>query len=159
MLPENLVLTIMSTSITGAGLVLAIYALIRPITQILEKRAESYKQSVTDLKEKSKSLGKRTDKELDEMKTIVDEIKEKKTPPYYTGLGILLPFLGYIASALFACLWVLDWNKLIIDFGLPWLWGLSTFIFLMVGIVVIGDIYEVTKHEYDRLLRTKEARN
>ena len=153
MLSQEIVLALLQASITGAGLVLAVYALIIPIsTKILESRAKTLFESLEEFKEESKKIGtKISDDELEYLKELADKIMERRSFPTYLSSGILLSFLGYTVSTLFSMWWLLEWNKPTMDEWLPIIFGGSTLLFLAVGSLSIKDIYYVMKKEFDEI--------
>ena len=157
MLSQDFVLTLLQTSVTGAGLVLAVYALIIPIASRLFKlRAETLtelKEEITKISEKLDTKDTEdTQKRISRLTTISEELSEKISFPDYLSWGILLTFIGYIASTLMCIQWLVNPSAPItehIDSWLPPIFVATTIIFLIVGIVSINDIYSVMKREFE----------
>lgn len=157
MLSQILVLALLQASVTGAGLVLAVYALIIPIaTKLFKSRAENLaglREEIAKISEKLDTKDtKDTQKRISRLKTISEELSEKISFPSYLSWGILLTFVGYIASTLMSVQWLANPNATIsehIDQWLPTVFGVTTFVFLIVGIVSIKDIYSVMKKEFE----------
>ena len=153
MIDENIALALLQSSVTGAGLILAVYALLIPIAgQIFERRAKELKENIELYKKESGNIdGKITDKKIQKIRDSLDNIGSKTTPPEYMRIGIMISFIGYIISIFMSLWWLLDWNKPIMDGGLPSIFGVTTFVFLIVGVISIKDIYSVFTKEYEKL--------
>ncbi len=158
LLNENLVLALLQASITGAGLILAVYALLIPVArQIFEGRILELKQAIEKYRKESEKVDEKiTDEKIQAIKESLDEIKGKSTPPTYMGSGMMLSFLGYVLSILMSFWWLLDWEKQTMDQWLPLSFGGATIVFLVVGLIAIKDIYLVLKEEYEHLKFTIE---
>ena len=162
MLNENIVLGLLQASITGAGLVLTVYALLIPVArQIFQNRTSELKQFLEHYKKESKKLeekiskGKIPSQTTQEIKVYLYLIERKMGLPDYMRKGMLSCFIGYISSVLMSLLWLLDWYKPMMDAFLPWFFMMATFAFLLVGINAIIDIYLVFKKEYDDSLKSE----
>jgi hypothetical protein len=106
MLPESLVLTLLQASITGAGLVFAVYALIVPLSRrLFEYRAREIHDGMEELKKKVSKVGTQiSQRELDEMKEVLESIDKRKDFPVYLGAGVAAIFSFYVLST-FMCVW------------------------------------------------------
>jgi len=94
MLTETMVLVILQVSITGAGLIMAIYALITPVarsmfTERVELRKKK-KEEFDKIKKKISSNSQNSD--FKRLETLASEIKKIKTFPKYLGFGVSLVF-------------------------------------------------------------------
>jgi len=78
MLSETIVSAFLETSITGAGLVLAVYALVTPISEkIFTKRADKLRHLLDDFeKEKSKITADAPNRDFKHLKELRDNIEE-----------------------------------------------------------------------------------
>jgi len=147
---ENIALALLQSSITGAGLVLTVYALLTPILRTLfEKRAKELKDSIEAYRKKSETISTEIkEKEIREIRRLLSKIEEKRKLPGYMNLGIMFSFLLYIISV-FLSLWSLfDLNMLV---STIWSFILATIIFLLTGVSVIIDIYSAFRDEYKSL--------
>ena len=153
MLSQDFVLTLLQASITGAGLVLAVYALIIPLSRrIFGYRAEALYEELQELKERVREtdIHVSTD-ELSELKTLLESIEERQAFPTYLSWGAGTTFFFYVVSTFMGVWWVLEWQKPIMDSWLPVVFGFSTFLFLLVGLVSINDIRKIMKSEFEDL--------
>jgi len=155
---ETLVSTIVTASITGAGLLIAIYALITPISsKILEKRVDLLKKK----KEKFDKIKDRIDSEsskddIDKLKTLATEIKEIKTFPRYLGPLVAIDLVLFTMNVLFGSIWLLS----VVETQLYFLVGLfvvAVFGFLAVCVYAIQDVYSAMQGEFEDLKKQKEA--
>lgn len=150
MLSDSLVQSILQASLTGAGLVLAIYTLILPISEkLFEKRAKDLADTISEVKFKLDEVETTTtSEELDELRKSISEIEEKIGLPQYLGVGIGLTFSGFIVSCLMSIWWNIGYNFDFMDNNLPKVFGFTVALFLLIGIITIKDIYEILKTKY-----------
>jgi len=154
MLSENFVLALLQASITGAGLVLAIYTLILPLSRrFLEERARMTLESLEKLKQKVGEIKIETPIDTKKLEALVNEFQTRQTYPAYLSLGIAVTFFGYIASALMSVGWILseDRASTFYDQWLSLVFVGSTFLFLIIGILSINDINQTMKKEFEKL--------
>ena len=155
MLNQEIVLTLLQTSITGAGLVLAFYALIVPLL----RRLFEYKvHTIVDLTQKFMQSAKDIQpnvKELDKLKELAYKISDVQDIPAYLRYGVGFTFLGYIFCILMSYSWVVNYLQTTID---PWLsltFILTTVVFF-VGLIGIKDIHNIMKIEFEDLKKKAE---
>lgn len=148
MLSENIVLTILKASISGAGLILAVYALILPISsRLFGMRTEDLISDAKRLVEGVSSVST-----IDELDVILESYKStyrNKGMPSYMGIGIGITFFGFIASSLMAHWWLIEYNKEYMETNLTNLFGFTIIMFGLIGILVIKDIHSILKAEYE----------
>lgn len=160
MMTETLASTILQASITGAGLIIAIYALITPIARrIFEERVELHRKKKKQFdKIKEKINEESSDKDFKRLKTLAAEIKGIKIFPRYLGVGVIMVFSFYIITALYAVGWLMSpsLEEFGWDYTLVTLFIFSTFGFLGVGYSAIIDVYRAMRMEYEQLKKEKE---
>lgn len=159
MLTETIASAILMASITGAGLVLTIYALITPISsKMFQKRIEllqKKKQKFDELKGKINSES--SDKDFKQLKELRSEIREVKAFPKYLGVGILLVFVLYIITTLSSTLWLSTPSRhpiqelYVVGFFLA-----ATFGFLAVGVVTVFDVSRTMIAEFEEMKKQQE---
>lgn len=145
----------MGASLTGAGLILAVYSLILPRSQrILQQRAEKLVNGIEELRKRTKDLSTVTStKEIEEMQTQIKELAEKINLPEYLGIGVGLTFLAFIVSLFMSIWWNIGWNFEYMDKNLPTAFGGAVFLFFLVGMTTVKDIYSSLKQEYQEQKR------
>ena len=138
-LDPELVGKLLQASITGAGLVLAVYGLILPLApEILRKRAKSVAES-------KEAIRRALDEDLSKVKPLAEEIESKRVLPAILGLGIGATFCLYCVSALLTWDWSLYFRyELLVEFAV-FLFGVATIIFLGVGLLIIYTITSLLK--------------
>jgi|GEM_PF-2255927 len=162
---ETVVSTFLVASITGAGLVLAIYALITPISEkIFRERARKLSDLLEEFaKERTKisadSSNKDFNKDFKNLKNLKKEIEQYKIFPRYLSFGILLTFFLFMMEA------IIDWTWLIAP---PKTSGISVegafFIvavisFLLIGVFTISEIFDTMRKEFEDIKKKqKEAK-
>ena len=153
MLSQDFVLALLQASITGAGLVLAIYTLILPLSRrFLEERARMTLESLEKLKQKVGEIEIETPIDTKKLEALVNEFQTRQTYPSYLSLGIAVTFFGYIASALMSVGWILseDRASTFYDQWLSFVFVGSTFLFLIIGLLSINDISQTMKKEFEK---------
>jgi uncharacterized membrane protein (DUF485 family) len=162
MLTETVVSTILQASITGAGLIIAIYALITPIMdKIFKERVrlhEKKKQEFDKLKEKIDAESSKK-KDFERLTTLSKEIKGIKMFPRYLGVGVLIVFICYMFAATFAYSWLMmsqPARTSVLEFWIVLFFGFSMIGFLIVGMYTIFDVYRAMKGEFEKVKKEKE---
>ena len=161
MLSQELVLALLQASITGAGLVLAVYALIIPLSRrFFSFRAGEIHEELEELKERVRETDTRISaNELSELKAMVESIKERQGFPAYLSSVAGATFFLYLASILMSVWWILEWNKPTFDSWLPYAFGIATFLFLLIRIASFKDISQTMKREFEELKEKVEEAN
>lgn len=162
MLLESHVLALLQASITGAGLVLAVYALIIPLSRkIFSYRAKAIHEELEELKARIREADARvSSNELKKLKIIVESIEERRGFPTYLSWGAGLTFFGYAVSALMSFFWIADFNKPTVDPWLAFTFFVSTILFILLGLVSINDISQTMKREFEHLKeKVEEAKS
>lgn len=113
MLSETSVQAFLGASISGAGLILAVYTLFTPIaSRFFEYRANKMCKTLSEFKEEASKKGADiSEKEMEKLENLLGDIKTLQSMPSYLTLGINLSFLGYVASALLAVGWILNFEN------------------------------------------------
>lgn len=155
---ETAVSALLTASITGAGLVLAIYALIIPITRrFFSYRAKDLHEQLQELKEKIHETDTCVSQDdLAEMKTTLENIGERQSVPSYLGFGAGLTFFGYMVATLLSFLWLIEYNQSTVASYLPFTFFISTIFFLLLGLFSIKDISGTMKREFEDLKQKVE---
>ena len=163
MLTDEVVTAIMTSSITGAGLVIAFYALIaRMSDRIFSNKLDQLEERRHELKEirsqpesfSEKNL-KKTSKRLDDLS---DEINSIKEFPRYLGWGVIADFLLFLATAFFCFAYLFSAENTITknDFVIIFLFLGALFVFMVVGVYGIFDILETISTHFEKLKEKKE---
>jgi len=162
MLTETVVSTILQASITGAGLVIAIYALITPIMhKIFEERVKLHdkkKKEFDKLKEKINAESSKK-KDFERLTTLSKEIKEIKMFPRYLGVGVFLVFVCYIFATTFAYSWLITSQParaFALELWILLFFGISMIGFFIVGMYTIFDVNRAMRGEFEKVKKEKE---
>jgi hypothetical protein len=160
MLSEIAVSTFMVASITGAGLILAIYTLFTPMShRIFEERVERLDVWIKKFEDlRTKLTADSTDKQLNQLKLYKKRINETKGIPWYFGAGVILSFMALMASALFSGLWLsntavrTDNNEAaMVGFLLT-----GFVIFTFVSLFIVTEVYETMKKDFDEIKQKRK---
>jgi len=161
-LSETTVSTILTASVTGAGLVLAVYTLIIPLSRrFFSYRAEEIQEEIQELKERVHETDARISQdELSELKSMLESIEERQAFPTYLGWGAGLTFFSYVVSTFLNFFWLIDYNKPTADSWIPFTFLVSTIFFLLLGLFSIKDISRTMKREFEDLKeKVEEAKS
>jgi uncharacterized membrane protein (DUF485 family) len=156
---ETLLSTVVQIGVTGAGLVLAIYALIIPLSRkMFSRRARDLHDDIQKFKDKCENLTPQATKQLKQLQDLADSIKETRRFPRYLTIGVLLVFMLYIALALFGSFALFNPinNTPQSDFIIAILFILATVSFMFLGGLTIGDISWTMKKEYEEIKKQIE---
>lgn len=160
MLTESFVSTVIQISITGAGLILAIYALVAPLSRrIFKERARILESKIQEFEElRSHITPESSKKDIDNLKKLKVEIEEIKIFPRYLGIGVTLTFLCYMFSLIAASGWLAnplsrtpDNEAFIII-----LFTVSNVLFLIVGLLTIFEVFTVMKKEFEKIKKKQK---
>lgn len=160
MLSETLVSTCLEVSITGAGLVLAVYALVTPLSEkIFARRAEQLEHLLKDFeKEKSRITPDAANKDFKHLLQLRDNIGEIKIFPRYLSYGILTSFGVFIFSALADFAWLANTKNQVPENDLyiiiPFL--IAIFLFFAIGVLTIGEIFRTMKKEFEDIKKKQK---
>jgi len=156
---EALLSTVVQIGVTGAGLVLAIYALIIPLSRrMFSRRARDLYDDIQKFKDKRENLTPEATKQLKQLQVLADSIKETRRFPRYLTLGVLLVFFLYMTIALFGFFALFNPinNTPQNDFIIAILFLSATVAFMFLGALTIGDISWTMKKEYEEIKKQIE---
>lgn len=165
-LSETLISTILATSVTTAGLILAIYALLTPIfRKIVETRRTllAHKKAEFD-KQKKRIESSGSTNEIKKLEVLKSEIDEVGTFPPFFGDSVLLSFLFCTISFLVAL--IVFFFQIIIQTDtavdavatmlMVILFLTGCFLFFGVGVYTIVQISRVLRQEWATLIEEKK---
>ena len=160
MLVETTVSTILQSSITGAGLVLAVYTLISPLSRrIFKERAKLLHQKIEEFKkQRDKIKLESSDKEIQNLRKLKKEIKGIKIFPRYMGIGMALTFALYMFSVIAAIGWFTNpsahtpYQELSIIAS----FALANILFLIFGLFTMGEVFVTMKQEFEEIKKKQE---
>lgn len=155
---ETLISTILTASIAGAGLVIAVYALIVPISsKIFERRLDVLKRRLKQFDDvKTQTTPEEVAKDTKTLKTLAGEIKELKAFPRYLGPLVFMDFVLFSITALYSLFWFLGTSEDIQAYVIVAFFTISILLFAAVGMGAIIDVYGSMKREFEQLRKEKE---
>ena len=160
MLSEAILSAIVQSGITGAGLVLAIYALIIPISRrMFIYRAELLRDQIKLFEQQRKNLTpEATNKEFKRLRQMAGSIKETKSFPKYLSYGVSFTFTFYMLSAFIAFLALTSSTQLTAESELVIvsIFIIANSLFIFIGGSTIIDITLTMKREYDGIKQKLE---
>ena len=160
MLSETIVTSFLEASITGAGLVLAVYALVTPLSEkIFARRTDKLEHLLEDFeKGKNKITADASNKDFKRLLELRDSIGEIKIFPRYLSYGILGTFSAFIFSALVDFVWLPNKNSQVPENDpiviIPFL--IAIILFLFIGVLTIIDISSTMKKEFEDIKKKQK---
>jgi hypothetical protein len=160
MLSELGVSVILEASITGAGLVLAVYALLTPLSsRIFNRRVEKLEEKIKEFDETKNKISSESDLEIEKLKNLQSEIKEFKIMPVYFRMQyILAPFMLFLFSVALASGYLESFgtSNAIYDFAVYWTFALAIATFFAIGIAAIIGTHVVMKEEFESIKKKQK---
>lgn len=159
MLDVNFISVMLSASITGAGLILAVYGIISPLAgRLAQNRLEKFRKSWSSLEDSLEVIKKSEYKpeDFEKAKEKINEVEQIKALPSYFGRMILASFLGYIVTSVL-CVWYFmertffSYTKDQYIQVIPWIFIASTMLFGYVGFKSIQEIIEIISKEFKNI--------
>lgn len=156
---ETLISTLLTASITGAGLVIAIYALITPLSsKIFKRRLETLRKRLRQFEAvKAQTTPEGVSKDAKILKTLAGEIRDMKTFPLYLGPLVLADFVFFALTAFFSMAWFIGNREETGVYPVIVSFGISVLLFILVGAGSIIDVYGSMKREFEQLKKEREA--
>jgi uncharacterized membrane protein (DUF106 family) len=159
MLTETFLSTVVVVGVTGAGLVLAIYALIIPISRrMFINRTRLLRRQMKEFEEQREELETKDSKKLKRLQQLADSIRETKIFPRYLSYGMLLTFSLYLTSALSGFTYFISPSNhtVLDDWVITLTFMFANLAFFFVGIYAIIDISLTMKREFERIKKRLE---
>lgn len=146
----SLAQTLLTASVTGAGLVFAFSSVIQPMLSVIKaKRDKDYLESLRRARDtiqkylaETNKEDKITDEDLSNLTDAIEEIEEKRKMPNWLFLLPTLVFILYILSALFALFFLINFYVQICGEWLPYSFGSATVLFGILGINTLKSFKE-----------------
>jgi len=155
MLSEAVVSTVLQASITGAGLVLAIYALVTPLShRIFTERAKILDSKIEEFeKQRCELTLDSSEKEIKQLQKLSKEREQMKIFPRYLGAGIAVTFALYMCSVVFSSFWLLytDFRTLNTEIDIILTFWPANTLFMVVGVLVTFEVFQSMKKEFEEI--------
>lgn len=162
MFTESVTGALLGASITGAGLILAVYALITPLFDKLFRDRISRLQRATDDYEtkriewkKLKDPGQKFVGALF-LSVLSEEIGTTKNFPKYLRYGVSLAFLLFVFSIGLDATWLMGIQYLIIEVALSLTFWAALFSFAYVGVLTIREISHLMIKDFEEMKKQQE---
>jgi hypothetical protein len=159
MLSQDIILVLLEASISGAGLVLAVYALVIAFSKrLFENNLTGFISGIKYQNEFfDKWFGKKFPNDVSEKaKGTMLKWLESWTFPSYLRFGFALTFACYLITTLLCISWLAEIQRSIVDSTLLFFFTASTIVFLFVGLLSIKDIHRIMRQDYFELLKGLE---
>jgi ABC-type multidrug transport system fused ATPase/permease subunit len=157
----------MTASVTGAGLVIAFYALLANMSdriferriQRLEEKRQEFKNTVQDTQNLNISNLESTRAHARRLTSLTDEIEERGSFPSFLGPLVGFDFILFIITAFLAFYWLGIYE---VDRTVP-LGNLVIFVFIgslaslgISGVFGITEVYQTIRYRFEELKKQKE---
>ena len=149
MVSENIVLSILKSSITGAGLVLALYSLVfRSYKTLAGFRNIERQRGLLRAKSLAEAYIEPTDEELGEIVESFAAVPARRVP-FHQGYGLIITFVGFIISSLMAIFWLFGFNLVFFYNILIFIFFSTVVIFGIIGLLLMLDMLGILVAEYE----------
>jgi uncharacterized membrane protein (DUF106 family) len=161
MVSETVVSALLEASLTGMGLVLAVYALITPISkQILKQRAKKLDDEIKRFNEDHSKLT--VDSPEADWKKLRDkqkEINKIKVLPWSFGLGIFVAFTFFSVAFIVSMFWLGSeiYHTFSIEFCIFLFCASGWISFAFVGISIIAEIVDSLTNEFEDIKKKQKT--
>jgi hypothetical protein len=160
MLDEGLATTIVIGGITGAGLLLTVYALMTPlIERMFSERKEKIKQKRQEFNKISSQLTvENFNKNSNALSNLTEEIKSLSKFPRYLREAIFVDFTLFIVTAFAEAVWLNGNHGFDIISGdiMPVLFFSAIIIFGFIGLYAFADVSGWMEKEFEKATIEKE---
>jgi len=135
MVTDQLINTIITSSIAGAGLIFASYSIIISFSDRIKKFKED---RVKEARKKIKG-----NKATDELRELIEEVEKRESTPFYLSQFVYVIFLLYVISAIFGLIYLSANNpNSSLGEATVWCFGISTGLFGIMGLSLLQDFLE-----------------
>ena len=141
MISESLINTIVTSSITGAGLIFVAYNVLIPFC---EKLREFRLKKIDEMLKKIDKKGS-----TEKLREVIDEIERTETQPFYLSAAVYAIFIFYILSVITGVFYLIsqDPSKMTsVGMGSVWLFIIATTFFGLLGMNLLSDILEFMRN-------------
>jgi uncharacterized membrane protein (DUF106 family) len=158
MITEAFISSVLQASITGAGLIFAVYAIIVPnISKIAKSRLRNLEKVLSDLEETLSKTRKQENKkvEIDKLREKTDKLEELQSPPVFFNGMVIATFTLYLITTILSLWWFTEtkigsFTKDDFQIWIPWTFGIATLIFGVIGYNCIKTINDIYSEAFER---------
>jgi hypothetical protein len=162
-LSDTALSTVLQVSITGAGLLLAVYALIIPVSRkiFISRALYLFKEKAEFEKKRQNLTANAEPKDFQELQRLTKEIKEVQEFPPYLGTGVIFSFTSYIISSIISwlALFAPSTNSIIITIIIGTFFLIANLLFALIGAFTVGVISQSMEKEYIEIKKKLENKS
>ena len=146
----------MEASITGAGLVLAVYALIIPMSsRIFKELDREIKNNLTEFDKLKNKITPESKKEMKKLNKLRGNIENLKLLPVRLGFGVLITFGLYCLSVIVGAFELITPFYYSVEY-LPIIFIIATVAFLVVGVFAIVMVLMPMINEFEAITKRQK---
>ncbi|MGA2308051.1 MAG: hypothetical protein ABSG57_00710 [Candidatus Bathyarchaeia archaeon] len=161
MVSETVISVLLEASLTGMGLVLAVYALLTPIsTEIFEQRAETLEDLIKKFDEDhSKLTGDSPDDDWKKLRQKQKEINKIRVLPWSFGFGIVVAFALFSLSFILSMFWLGSdiYHTSLMEFSIFLFCSGGWLTFTFVGVSIIAEIVDSLTKKFEGIKKKQKA--
>jgi len=148
----------MEASITGAGLVLAVYALIIPMSdRIFKELTNEIKVNLIEFDKLKTKITPDSKKEMKRLNKLRSNMENLKKLPTYLGIGVFITFFLYCASIFVDSLWLINSNLPNSNYFLGNIFIGATIAFFIVGELAIAMVIVPMNNEFEAITKKRKS--
>ena len=157
MLSESIVIGFMGASVVGAGLVLAVYALIIPMSdRIFKELTNEIKVNLIEFDKLKSKITPDSKKEMKRLNKLRSNMENLKKLPTYLGIGVLITFYLYCASTFVDSLWLINSNLPYSNSFVGNIFITATVAFFIVGTLAIVMVLVPMHNEFEAITKKQK---
>ena len=155
---ESMVIGFMEASMVGAGLVLAVYALIIPMSgRIFKELNDELKNDLVEFDKLKSKITPESKEEMKKLNKLRGNMENLKKFPRSLGLGVLITFLLYSLSTLFDAMWF--FNPMYVQatgYIFVGLFVSASVMFFAVGLFAISMVWISVQNEFEEFTKKQK---
>lgn len=157
MISETFASAILTASVTGSGLLIAIFALIQPVwSRIMDNRKKLLEEKVKEFEAIKGKMEMEDDNSVRQLNRINREIKKIKTMPKYLWLLFPIAFAFFVLDTGVTVMWFLGIRGWIIEGSVVGFLIISMSCFLVVGASAVNDVFSSMYDEFEEVTTSKK---
>jgi len=148
----------LEASITGAGLILAVYALITPMSgRIYKELNDEINDNLIEFNKLKNKITPESKKEMKRLSDLRTNMERLKKFPSNLGIGVMITFVLYFFSVLIDSLQLINPSSAFSSYLFGIVFLLATIAFFMVGIVAVVMVFIPMQNEFEEITKRQKV--